>query len=739
MREYFFYKEGFQARRNNIKPEKEFNLNLSAFILAAGLGERLRPITHHIPKPLLPILGKPVLQSVLERIMALPINKIGINLHHKKQIIENWLIQSEYFENITLFHEDPILGTGGALKNAEAFLKKSPFLVHNSDILSDMDLDKLIEFHNSSGNIATLAVHDCQNFNTLIIDEKGYLISVIRGLASNSGHPELVSGSLEPSGNLKEKILKRVQNDKKTNKPSASGSDRLGTIELLAFTGIAVYQPEFLQFLPKGNSSVVDAWFNAVSAGHQIGTMDVTGCSWSDIGTPAAYARAVTQELRKNGENVYIHQSVKGCMDAELDGFVVIEKDSVFNQGATLRNCISLPGTTIGKTPDDESSPECFLTLFWGTRGNAPVKKVYEHCVLGPDFTIRLSESDFYNTDGQGTFLIGTGGSDRKYFRVKKNHHSEVLMQCIENDPDFQRHIEYTTFFRTYAVPVPELITAEPHTQTAIFEDLGDLSLYSWLKCSRSEDQVEEMYRKVLDILIPMHSVATAHVHECPLLETRIFDYEYLRWETTYFLERFIEGFKNRKVDNISSLNAEFHKLALRVDSFPKTIVHRDFQSQNIMITKGGIPRVLDYQGARIGPPAYDVVSLLWDPYHRLGDGLRERLLDYYIHRVTPPNTPLKKEGDIALRVRGNTAREELSPFTKGGLRGITENEFRETLLPCRLQRHMQALGAYGFLSTVKGKTYFQKHIPEGVRLLKEDVSEMGNDYPVLHRLAIEL
>jgi NDP-sugar pyrophosphorylase family protein/aminoglycoside/choline kinase family phosphotransferase len=682
-------------------------LNLSAFILAAGLGERLRPITHHIPKPLLPILGNPILESVLEKVMALPIHNIGINLHHKKKVIENWIKHSAYNNRAKLFPEDPILGTGGALKNAEVFLKNGPFLVHNADIISDINLEKLLEFHISSGNLATLAVHDYPEFNRLVVDTKGYLISLTLGLTSDNSHPEFISGSPETSGNSKEKILKRVQNDKKTDSPFAFGSERLGKEKLLAFTGIAVYQPEFLHFLPPGNSSVVDAWFNALSAGYRIGTMDVSGCYWTDIGTPASYAKAVIRELRENGETVYIHQSVKGCMHAELDGYVVIEKDSVLNQGVTLRNCISLPGTTIGKTSTDESSPECFLTLFWGTRDDASEKKAFEHCILGPDFIVKLSESDFYTTDNHGTFLIGTGGSDRKYYRVKKNHHSAVLMQCAENDPDFQRHIEYTTFFRTYAVPVPELITTEPHAKTATFEDLGDLSLYSWLKCLRAADQVEEMYRKVLDILIPVHTTATGHVHECPLLNTRIFDYEYLRWETTYFLERFVEGIKNKKVDNTSSLNDEFHKLALMVDSFPKTIVHRDFQSQNIMITKGGIPRILDYQGARIGPPAYDVVSILWDPYYRLEDSIRDQLLIYYISKVN----------------------DEIS----------FDTEFRATLLPCRLQRHMQALGAYGFLATVKGKKYFMNHIPEGVRLLKEDISQAGNDYPALHRLAMEL
>ena len=90
-----------------------------------------------------------------------------------------------------------------------------------------------------------------------------------------------------------------------------------------------------------------------------------------------------------------------------------------------------------------------------------------------------------------------------------------------------------------------------------------------------------------------------------------------------------------------------------------------------------------------------DVVSLLWDPYYRLEDELRDRLLYYYIKRITNPPQ---------------------SPFSKGGLRGITENEFRQTLLPCQLQRHMQALGAYGFLSIVKGKKYFLKYVPEGLR-----------------------
>ncbi len=89
-------------------------MNLSVFILAAGLGERLRPITNHIPKPLLPVLGKPMLESVLEKVSVLPSPAIGINLHYKKELIGQWIRQSAFSDKVTLFPEDPVLGTGGA-------------------------------------------------------------------------------------------------------------------------------------------------------------------------------------------------------------------------------------------------------------------------------------------------------------------------------------------------------------------------------------------------------------------------------------------------------------------------------------------------------------------------------------------------------------------------------------------------------------------------------------------------
>jgi aminoglycoside/choline kinase family phosphotransferase len=106
-----------------------------------------------------------------------------------------------------------------------------------------------------------------------------------------------------------------------------------------------------------------------------------------------------------------------------------------------------------------------------------------------------------------------------------------------------------------------------------------------------------------------------------------------------------------------------------------------------------------------MAPPAYDIASILWDPYYRLEDGMRERLLSYYIQKM----------------------QKETNEFDGTAFRG--------SLIYCRLQRHMQALGAYGFLSVVKGKKYFLKHVPEALRLLKDEAAMARHEYPALHHL----
>ncbi len=655
---------------------------LDVFLPAAGFGQRLRPVTSHLPKPLLPILGTPIIERILNKLTPVCDGQIGINLHWKADLLRAWAAASPWSDRIVFFPEDPILGTGGALKHAESLLSRRPFIVHNSDILLDIDFGRLVEAHLSSGNTATLVCHRVPHLSNVVIDEQGQVLDV--------------------------------------ENPGASRPDPTHIADKVAYTGIAVYSPEIRLFLPAGVSHATVAWVAASKAGFKVRAMDVTGAYWNDVGDPATYARGILDALRGSGETVYLGPGARCGSKVEIDGYVVLESGSQIRDGARVRNCILMPGAV--------------------TSGE------HENTIVGPDYVISLSESDMQPSlhaaekkrvslgdpifarhfrtrpaAGRGVMsganspvwseaiLVGLGGSDRRYYRVRNNGWTAVLMECRPEDPDFERHLAYTRFFAQHTVPVPALLTADSADKRALFEDLGDTSLYSYLKLPRDHESVESMYRDVLRSLVTLHTTATAHVNECPLLEARIFDYDYLRWETTYFLDRFVTGLRALEIEHRPALDEGLHRLAQSVFSKPKVIIHRDFQCQNIMVHAGG-PRIIDYQGARMAPPAYDIASVLWDPYYRLDGGMRERLLAYYLDEMKAD--------------RAQT---------------FDEKSFLDSLVACRLQRHMQALGAYGFLSKVKGKTYFLKHVPEALRLLKEDVAEVRREYPELARLVAAL
>ncbi|MEE9543350.1 MAG: sugar phosphate nucleotidyltransferase [Thermodesulfobacteriota bacterium] len=630
---------------------------INAFILAAGLGERLSPITTHFPKPLMPVLGKPVVEHVLDRLSSLPLREIGMNLHYKKEMIEEWASRQTSKKRLTLFHEEEILGTGGALKNAEEFLRQSTFIVHNSDILTDINLEELLEFHNKSKNLVTLSTHDCPEFNCLVVDPNGLLKNIEKG------------GSL------------------------TEDNDRV-----LAFTGIAVYEPKFLDYLPEGRSDVVSAWLEAIKEGQRIGVYQSKGSRWNDIGTPEAYASALFERLRDDGEVVYIDKS-SSVAALDLEGYGVIERDCDIGERVMLRNSILLPGTKLGK--DSEMVHQ--LSELKVLDGVLQI----ENSIIGPGFLIKLDESELKDLHGEsGEQFIGAGGSDRRFLRVHDGAKTSVLMKCKSDDSEFTRHVEYSGFFLSHSVPVPKLIDSDTVKKEAYFEDGGDISLYTYLKFHSENKEIEDIYKKVIDALILIHTKATEDVSSCPLLKDRVFDYDHFKWETGYFLENFTGAIGGLQVQDEGLLEKELQTLARKADSFDKTIMHLDFQSQNIMVPDGDRILIIDFQGAGLGPPAYDIASMLWDPYYRLDDLLRQYLVDYYIHQMKRQNS---------------------STFD--------EDTFRESLLPCRLQRHMQALGAYGFLSLVKGKKYFLKHTTEGFRLLTDEISLSRVEYPELYEL----
>jgi Predicted phosphotransferase related to Ser/Thr protein kinases len=235
-------------------------------------------------------------------------------------------------------------------------------------------------------------------------------------------------------------------------------------------------------------------------------------------------------------------------------------------------------------------------------------------------------------------------------------------------------------------------------------EDVGEESLYLKFQRGMSEEEVIYWYKKVLGTLAHMQIEGEKKWSNCPAVTARTFDYTTLRWETTYFQENFLKKFCGISIPDQSGLSREFKALAEKVASEPLYFMHRDFQSQNIMIHHDEV-RIIDFQGARRGLLQYDVVSTLKDAYVVLSETTRKKLLVFYLDKL-----------------------EDL------GLTIVDRDHFYEIFILSGLQRNMQALGAFSFLSLVKGKEWFKQYIPAGITYLDQAL-QARKDFPVLRAI----
>jgi len=145
-------------------------------IFAAGLGTRLKPLTDHMPKALVPVAGKPMLEHVIGKLKASGFDEIVINVHHfAQQIIDFLKANNNFGIKIWISDEtDELLDTGGGIKKAASYFDK-PFLVHNADILSNVDLKAMYDYHLTSDNDATLLVSPRKTVRYLLFDEQNHL------------------------------------------------------------------------------------------------------------------------------------------------------------------------------------------------------------------------------------------------------------------------------------------------------------------------------------------------------------------------------------------------------------------------------------------------------------------------------------------------------------------------------------------------------------------------------------
>ncbi|HEX4638869.1 MAG TPA: phosphotransferase [Chthoniobacterales bacterium] len=293
-----------------------------------------------------------------------------------------------------------------------------------------------------------------------------------------------------------------------------------------------------------------------------------------------------------------------------------------------------------------------------------------------------------FNVDEVKITPIEKGGSDRKFYRVRCSSEQSLILVKYNLEREENRHyVEIAQFLETHGIHAPRVYFHDSDEGLIWLEDLGERDVFSYREESwlvrrafyeSALDEVRKLHELPESICVEMHEHLPAEFNSALYL-----------WEQNYFFENCLARYfetEQSKIDKLAALPA-FPEIAERLSRLPRVLVHRDFQSQNILL-RNSQAYLIDFQGMRPGLAHYDLASLLFDPYVDLSGAERDELLAHYCG-------------------------------------GNASAEFLEVLRLCAMQRLMQALGAYGFLGLVKDHKHFLEHIPKAIASLRDVVAEI--------------
>ncbi len=289
---------------------------------------------------------------------------------------------------------------------------------------------------------------------------------------------------------------------------------------------------------------------------------------------------------------------------------------------------------------------------------------------------------------------IEKGGSDRKFYRIQCSPEQTLILVKYDLERAENRHyVQIAQFLGAHGIRVPKIYFHDEQEGLIWIEDLGETDLWSF----RDESWLvrRALYESALDEMVKLHRLPTSAAESIRNDLPAGFNTGLYLWEQNYFFENALARHFNvaeRRWREIAALPV-LHEIAVRLGNKKEILVHRDFQSQNVIV-RNAQAYLIDFQGMRLGLAEYDVASLLFDPYMNLPATEREELMEYY----------------RAAQVRNGHPVEE---------------DFVETLRLCAVQRLMQALGAYGFLGIVNGNKQFLRFIPTAMKSLHGIIREI--------------
>lgn len=302
---------------------------------------------------------------------------------------------------------------------------------------------------------------------------------------------------------------------------------------------------------------------------------------------------------------------------------------------------------------------------------------------------------------------ITPDGSTRRFYRRMRRGESIIVMEPGESPggiAEAESYVQIGRHLHKKGISVPQIYEFDSNTGTVTMKDLGDIHLQTialqYLKAGDIQT-IQSLYEKTIDLMITMQFEGVKGFQDTWCFDTPIYDADFaFQREAMYFIDAFACDLTGIDSKQKNELINELHSFCMLFNNFswPVCLLHRDFQSRNILWHKDA-PWIIDFQGARLGPPFYDLASLLLDPYVQLSDTLIQKLLEFYIESLKIKN-----------------------------YRGLIEGEINRAFRTYGTIRLIQAIAAYSFLWRKKGKNQFRKYLEPAIErllwLLECEVSE---------------
>ena len=386
-------------------------------------------------------------------------------------------------------------------------------------------------------------------------------------------------------------------------------SDHPGAGGTYTFCGLQLLSPKILSYIPNGFSTIIEAYEAAMADGWRVAGHEIPGSYWADVGNAEQYLDANREVAarqkgsRADGTQIDPGADVHG--KAKLHNAVVLQNASV---GARARCCNVIVG------PGTRVNTECsgLVTRAAATCTTAE-RKALERLGLRPD---RACIEKNHRS-----------GSDRAFYRVTDGATSVILVRYGLEREENDLYADHAVLLRRAGVRVPRLHAADRRNRFLVMEDAGRHSVED-LFPGWPEPDAARVYHEVIEQVFQFHRGAARLARAGRVRLMPRFDDSLCRWEHGWFETHFLRprGVPRR---TCKAVLHELRTLSRGLCGGRASLLHRDLQSSNILVQRGR-PVFIDFQGMRLGPAAYDIASLICDPYVMLSLDTQEELTEHY-------------------------------------------------------------------------------------------------------------